>query len=393
MHLTTTIESAVTPDRCVTATGAKQRLTICQLLHSLDVGGAEMLAARIARRLKNRFRFVFACLDSVGSLGQLLQKEGFQVEQLGRKPGLDWSCRRRLAKLFDEHGIDVVHAHQYTPFFYGLAARLGRRWRPILFTEHGRHQPDYRRLKRVVWNRLMLSRRDRVVGVGAAVRQALIENEGLPPDRVEVLHNGIGVDEFAKPGDRTSARQVFGAAVEDFVIIQVARLDYLKDHQTAVRSFAHVVSQRPNARFVLVGDGPERETIEAEARASGVHERMTFLGIRHDVPGLLAGADVFLLTSVSEGIPLTVLEAMAAGLPVVGTDVGGMSEVVVTDETGLLVPAKDVVAVATAVLKIAADRELARRFGEAGQRRVRQHFDEAQMCASYGRIYEELVAA
>src|SRR5207253_8484624 len=136
--------------------------------------------------------------------------EGFPVEVLGRKAGLDWACPLRLARLLRRERVDVLHAHQYTPFFYGLAARLATRFagspprRPILFTEHGRHQPDYPRPKRMLANRLLLSRRDRVVGVGAAVRRALIANEGIPPRRVAVRYNGSDVDAFAGAGDRAS---------------------------------------------------------------------------------------------------------------------------------------------------------------------------------------------
>src|SRR4051795_10154558 len=99
-------------------------ITVCQLLHGLGVGGAEMLAARLARRLRDRFRFVFACLDEVGTLGEELRGDGFTVEVLDRKPGLDWSCPLRLARLLRSRRVDVLHAHQYTPFFYGMVARL-----------------------------------------------------------------------------------------------------------------------------------------------------------------------------------------------------------------------------------------------------------------------------
>jgi glycosyltransferase involved in cell wall biosynthesis len=367
-------------------------ITVCQLLHSLSVGGAEVLAARLVRRLRGAFRFVFACLDEVGPLGEELQAEGFAVHLVGRRPGLDWRCPLRLAKLLRREGVDLVHAHQYTPFFYGLTARLRGPRRPIVFTEHGRHQPDYPRPKRMLANRLLLSRRDRVVGVGAAVRQALIANEGLPPDRVGVLYNGIDVDAFAA-ADRAAARAALGAGPDDLVLIQVARLDYLKDHATAVRTLARVASRRPGARLVLVGDGPERAAVESKARELGVADRVQMLGTRRDVARLLPGADLFLLTSVSEGIPLTALEAMAAGLPVVATEVGGLREVVADGATGFLAPAGDDAGLAGHVLRLAADPGLRRRLGEAGRDRAKLHFDEPRMCADYGRLYEEACRA
>jgi L-malate glycosyltransferase len=372
---------------------AAKPITVCQLLHSLCVGGAEVLAARLARRLRGEFRFVFACLDEAGPLGEELRAEGFPVVLLGRKPRLDWGCPLRLAGLLRTERVDAVHAHQYTPFFYGLAARLRGPRRPILFTEHGRHQPDYPRPKRMLANRLLLSRRDRVVGVGAAVREALIANEGIPAGRVGVLYNGIDVDAFAAATDRAAARRELGAGPGEFVLLQVARLDYLKDHATAVGTLARVVERMPQARLVLVGDGPERPAVEARVRELNLGDKVRFLGLRKDVARLLAGADVFLLTSVSEGIPLTVIEAMAAGLPVVATDVGGLREVVADGTSGFLAPAKDAAALAVHVLSLAGDAGLRRRMGEAGRARAKDHFDEPRMAAEYGRIYRELGCA
>jgi glycosyltransferase involved in cell wall biosynthesis len=369
---------------------APKLITVCQLLHSLNVGGAEVLAARLAQRLRGSFRFIFACLDEVGPIGEDLRQDGFSVHQLDRQPGFDWGCPLRLARLIRNEKVDIVHAHQYTPFFYGLAARLGGSRRPILFTEHGRHQPDFPRRKRMIANRLLLSRRDRVIGVGAAVRQALIENEGIPQDRVSVLYNGIDVDAYAASDDRAQARSLLGAAPSDFVILQVARLDYLKDHATALRAMARVVAEVPRARLVLVGDGPERSAIELQARNLNLGRQVSFLGTRKDVLRLLPGADAFMLTSISEGIPLTALEAMAAGLPVIGTDVGGMSEVVVDGTTGLLAPVRDESALADFIFRLAANPELCRQMGDAGRSRAKQLFDEPRMCAEYKRIYLDL---
>jgi glycosyltransferase involved in cell wall biosynthesis len=375
---------------------APKPITVCQLLHTMNVGGAEVLAARLARRLNGAFRFVFVCLDEVGPLGVEMREEGFPVYLLGRKPGLDWGCPLRLARVLREERVAVVHAHQYTPFFYGLAARLPGPRRPILFTEHGRHQPDYPRPKRMLVNRLFLSRRDRVVGVGAAVRQALIDNEGIPARRVEILYNGIDVDGFAASaasGLRSAARREFGVGPDDFVLLQVARLDYLKDHATAVRTLARIVPRLPSARLVLVGDGPEKPAIDELIRNLKLDQAVRFLGIRHDVDRLLPGADLFVLTSVSEGIPLTVLEAMAAGLPVVATDVGGMREVVVDGLTGLLASAGDAAGLAECVLRLDGDAERRRAMGAAGRARAKDYFDEPRMAAEYGRIYRELCRA
>lgn len=366
--------------------------TVCQLLHTLHVGGAEILAARIARRLRQRYRFVFACLDDLGTLGEQLQQEGFPVEVVHRRAGLDLGCPWKLSRLYARHQVDLLHAHQYTPFFYALTSRLLHRRQPVLFMEHGRHQPDYPRRKRILANRLLLGRRDRVAAVGEAVRRALISNEGLPEDRIEVVYNGIDTQAFGQPDvDRASVRRELGLHEDVFALFQVARLDYLKDHGTAVRTLGRLRDRGINARLLLIGTGPEEAVIRAQVDEQQLQEHVHFLGLRQDVPRLLHAADAFLLTSVSEGIPLTLIEAMAAGLPVVSTNVGGTAEVVLEGETGYLAPARDEVALADALTRLHRDPDLRRQLGVAGQQRARSIFDESRMAERYAQLYQEML--
>ena len=192
---------------------------------------------------------------------------------------------RELAGLLRRERVDLLHAHQYTPFFYASAGRLLMSRRPpVLFTEHGRHHPDYPRRNRMIANRFLLRPGDRVVGVGEAVREALIRNEGLPADRVGVIYNGIPLDRFAATaGERAAVRGELGLDPEAPVLVQVARLDYLKDHATAVRTMEHLVRERPDARLLLVGEGPERPAIADMVRRLDLGAHVRLLGRRDDV--------------------------------------------------------------------------------------------------------------
>lgn len=370
----------------------QQLPTICQVLHGLGVGGAEVLAARLARQLAHRFRFTFICLDELGTLGEQLRDEGFPVTVLGRRAGVDLKCTWRLAKLLRREQADIIHAHQYTPFFYAITARLLYRRAPVLFTEHGRWFPDYPRQKRILANRLLLARRDRVVAVGEHVRQALIDNEGIPAERTSVIYNGIDLSPFGHGcNGRLTTRQEMGVGTDDLVIIQVARLDALKDHATAIQTLAQVVQFRPNARLVLVGEGPELAGIQQLVRERGLEPNVRFMGLRRDVPRLLRAADLFLLSSKSEGIPLTVIEAMAAGLPVVSTNVGGVSEIIDHGQTGLLAPAGDADKLATNILELIRKPELHARVASLGQQRASTLFSESRMHDEYSRLFEEMI--
>lgn len=368
---------------------ARGDFTVCQLLHSMRLGGAEVLAARIARNLRDKYRFVFVCLDELGTLGMQLQSEGFSIQVLGRKPGVDWRSIRRLASILRQERVDLIHAHQYTPFFYGIAARLLCRHPSVLFTEHGRHFPDYRRWKRVIANRLLLERRDNVVGVGGVVRQALIANEGFSAETVGVIYNGIDLRPYTDgTTDRSTVRAEWGVDADEIVILQVARFDYLKDHATALRMMKLLEPAVPRCRVVFVGDGTEMEKAREMVRELGLERRVSFLGMRTDVPRLWRGADICLLTSISEGIPLTLIEAMAAGVPIVATDVGGVSEVVENGVSGLLAPRGNAEALASAILQLARDTDLRLRLSRAGLSRAHAQFSEEQMHASYRDLFD-----
>lgn len=371
-------------------------MKICQLLHAMTTGGAEVLADRMGRAFAERHRITFACLDGVGELGEQLRSDGFDVCELGRGPGFDFGCVRRLARFLRDRRIDVIHAHQYTPFFYAAAARKWGRHSPIVFTEHGRFFPDLPSRKRAVYNRLMLGRRDRVVAVGEDVKRALIENESLPAGRIEVIYNGINLEPFAGPRDdaeRSWLRRELGIPTEAIVIAQVARLDSIKDHLTAVRAMSLAESSAPGLHLAIVGEGPARAMIEAEIEKLDLRGRVHLMGLRRDVPSILRGSDIALLTSVSEGIPLTLIEGMACGLPCVSTDVGGIREVVEDGRTGLLCPVGEPGAIAAALGRLAGDRRLRGTMGAAGRDTAESRFSERQMIDRYEELFSSYDSA
>ncbi len=366
------------------------KITIVQLLHSMTVGGAEVLAAGLARRLGDRYRFVFVCLDSVGELGEQLRDEGFPLVVLHRGTGIDWTCSRALKEELKSQEATIVHAHQYTPFFYALTTGILGRRPPILFTEHGRFFPDLPNRKHAIFNRLLMRKNDRIVGVGEAVRKALVDNEGIPENRTQVIYNGIDVTKFESTdaSARSTIRNELAIGENDFVVSLVGRLNDLKDHSTAIRTARRVAEQLPNFRMLFVGEGEERTKIESEIRDAQLEKTITLLGTRHDIPEILQASDVCFLSSLSEGIPLTLIEGMAAGLPVVATDVGGNSEVVIQNETGYLAPSGDDEALAGYLITLGNDPALRRQLGAAGRQRAHQHFSEIENHRRYQELYD-----
>lgn len=376
--------------------GGPRRPIIGQVLHRLQIAGAEVLAADLARRLRDRFDFVFFCLDGVGPLGDTLAAEGFTVVNLHRRPGIDFSLARRLRQAIHDRGVQLLHAHQYTPFFYSALARRLASDPPILFTEHGRHYPDKRKLRHVLVNRFLLRRSDRVTAVGGFVKKALVESEGIDPLRIEIVPNGIDPLRFVsdpRPSTRANVREELGLNPDHPVVLQVARFHPVKDHATAVRAIAEVVEEIPHTVLLLAGDGPERAHIEALAAQLEIASNVRFLGVRTDIPRLMAAADLFMLSSLSEGISVTLLEAMGCSLPIVATDVGGNAEVIGSHEAGLLSPRARPAPLAENILRLLRDPGLRRRLGQTGRERLLTRFTQDKMHAKYAELYEQMAGA
>lgn len=207
-----------------------------------------------------------------------------------------------------------------------------------------------------------------------------------------MIYNGIDLPPYTGgTQERAGVRQELGVGPDERLILQVARLDSLKDHVTAVRTMARLVQRRREARLFLVGEGPMRPVIEGLIARHGLGHSVRLLGLRRDVPRLLSAADLFLLTSISEGIPLTLIEAMAAGLPVVATGVSGVPEVVEDGVPGALAPAGDGAALAEKIGELIEQPYLGEQMGRRGRDRAVALFSQEQMHGRYAQLYQELL--
>ena len=371
-----------------------RRIGLMHIVHSLNVGGAEKLVFELARAADSkRFSVVVACLDEAGEYAPELSASGVKICVLNRKPGVRPELFGRIAALVWSNRIDVVHAHQYTPYFYGLVgARLSGRAHCLL-TEHGRFFPDVRKPKRVAVNQILWRLTGATVAVSEFTRQALVDNEGFPADRVEVLYNGIHAHGGVTDGERARLRTWFGVPDDEPdapVIGTCARLSHEKNLPMMVEAFAALRQHLPSARLIIAGDGPARPKIEQRRDALGLGDAVRLVGFVDNVPQVVGSFDVFAMSSLTEGTSVTLLEAMYAGRPVVATDVGGNPEIVVDGETGLLVRSKDPSAFADALRRVLTDRDEANRLGRNGRARTERHFTFEGMVRAYEEIYVEL---
>ena len=362
------------------------RPCVMQVVLSLTPGGAERLVVDVVKRLTPDFRMVVCCLDEPGEWAGEVTEIGVPVVALHRVPGFHPSLGRRIAALAAEHHASVLHCHQYSPFVYGRIATLLKPSLGLVFTEHGRLSDAPPSAKRTIANAMFSRFSGAVVAVSEDLKTYMVA-EGFQEGRVDVIHNGIDPGVRPTSSDRNTARRLLGLADGAFVVGTAARLDAVKDLPTLVQAVGVVASRRPGVELVIVGDGEERRAIEAAASAAGCADRVHLVGYRPDVRRLLPAFDVYANSSISEGISLTILEAMAAGVPVVATRVGGTPEVILDGLTGLLVESRSVAEMASAVGLLASEPGRRQQLASAGRIRVEECFGLDRMVASYAREY------
>jgi glycosyltransferase involved in cell wall biosynthesis len=364
-------------------------IRVLHLVWGLEVGGKEQFLWQLAQGLpRDRIETHVWSLRCKGPFYERLKAAGHPVEFIGKHPGIDFLMMKRLAVAIQKFGPDVVHVHELTSMIATLANPFLRPSCPVVVTLHGGHR-GLSCVKRTL-NKYLLRRASAVAAVS---REMAEDTSARVGSGVRVLFIPYGVDtrRYADMSSRRNAgRRELGFADEDRVAIMVARLTRPKRQDLFVRAAAMICEKVPNARFVLVGDGPLRSGLERLAAEAGLSGRVVFTGERADVADLLAASDVGVLSTDREGLPFAVLEYMAAGLPVIASSVSGLPEMVADTTTGFLVPRGDVASLVDRLETLLEDRALSGRMGAAGRDVVDRTYALDVMCRTYGALYEEM---
>jgi glycosyltransferase involved in cell wall biosynthesis len=362
---------------------------VLQVVLRLQPGGTEHLVIEMCRRLRPHYEVSVCCLEDEGEWAPLLRAEGIEVTALHWKQGFRPGVGRQLARVAHAHGARVLHCHQYSPFVYGCLARA---WNPslrLVYTEHGRLSDAPPPRKRQMVNPWLAHLAGPIVAVSHELREYMWQAR-FPKRGVSVVHNGIDAGTSPSTATRARARAMLGVSPQTPLFATVARLDPVKDFPTLLDAFAHVVRARPGARLLIAGDGPERARLEARAAQPDLAGHVEFLGYRADVRSWLPGADVYVNSSISEGVSVTILEAMAAGVPVIATAVGGTPEVINSRDVGVLVPARNPLALAEAMIALLECAGERRALAVAARLRVQTSFTIDRMVDAYVALYDGL---
>lgn len=393
IDLSTNDSPSPAPPTSVSSRRTLPRRRIAHVVLALRPGGLERVVLQLVEHVdRARFEHLVVALEDAGALAPELEGLGVPLQVFRRKRGLDVQVLAELANFFEDKRIDVVHTHNPSPHVYGsFAASIVRHrsaLRPaVVHTKHGRNHPDDGR--RVMVNRVAATFSDRVVAVSDDARQVALDVEHIEPHRLVMIRNGVDTTKVC-PGDGSVLRRELGVAEETLHIGCVARLSEEKDHATLLQALARLRLRLPRTHLTLAGDGPMRGNLEELAGRLGIRDIVKFLGFTADVVSLLRSFDVFALASRTEGTSLTLLEAAAAGLPIVATRVGGNAEIVTHGASGLLVPVGEPGALAEA-LEAIAQRVDRRVMGERGREDVVARYDLAKMVAAYDTLYTEVL--
>jgi glycosyltransferase involved in cell wall biosynthesis len=351
---------------------------IVHLVIAGDVAGGQLVALQLARAARARGYDAAFFSPTAGTFLELAEQEGFTTRVVPLRGALDIRSLIRLARMLRAERADVLHTHVH--FSLNVLGRVAGRTAGARVIAHMHIENVFRaggpaRRAQMALDNATARLCSRIIAVSGATAGTLVR-QGYPAGRVVVVHNGIETSTTVEPSRPPEVPE--GAPL----LLHVGRLAPVKGQRELIEAVARL--SHVDASALLVGKdletgGAYERELRARAAELGVGERVVFAGYRDDVPALLAAADIFVLPSWVEGLPLTVLEAMAAGRPVVASRVGGTPEVVADGETGILVPPGDVGALAHAVDYLLADPERARRLGESGRRRVEEHFSLAAM--------------
>ena len=360
---------------------------VLQLITRLPIGGAERLIADTVRKLdRSRYEPVVCCIQARGELAAEIERAGVPVVCLDRMKTkrFDWSAVAALERLLGSERIDLVHSHLYHANLYGRLACL-RAGVPAVASVHNTYTRP--KLHRRLINRFLARTTKRVIAVSEDIKRDLIRHDGIPAERIAVISNGVDFARVSSATTRAQARLRLGIGEATVAVGCVARLEEQKGHRFLLEAMS-LLRDLP-MRLLVVGDGRLRADLEQRAASLGIGESTTFLGMRSDVPDILPALDIYAMPSLWEGLSIALLEAMAAGLAVVATDVGGVRQVFGEDECGVRVSPGNPGELARAMRTLAVGPERRAALGTLARRRAVEHFSLDATLAALATVYDQ----
>jgi glycosyltransferase involved in cell wall biosynthesis len=365
-------------------------LNVLHIIGTLQLGGAESQVATLAQALNNeRYTVSVCCLHREGAQANVLRNKGINVVSFNMRLRYWPVTVYRLYRLIKQLNVQIVHTHLYDSGIWGrLVGKLAGA--PVIMTtEHG--MTLWKKSHHLILERFVNQFTDKIIAVSEDIRRRRIEHEGVPPEKIITIPNAVNIEQFSQASARNKIRKQLNLDSYAPVVGAVARLVPPKRLDYLLAAARLVCQAAPQARFIIIGDGPLRQELENQAAELKEVGCVQFLGSRQDIPDLLSALDIFVLSSEREGLPVAMLEAMAASVPVVVTGVGGIPEVIRDGQNGLLVPPHEPERLAQAILNLIGDPGLRRNLAEQGLKTVNAHFSANAVSRQIIALYDDLL--
>ncbi|HEV8243338.1 MAG TPA: glycosyltransferase [Nitrospirales bacterium] len=365
-------------------------VNVLQTESALELGGEEFRVLAEVEGLVQRGHRVILALRPNSQLQGLASAQGVPVETVMMEKWLYPIAILFLVRLISRYTIDIVHTHgSRDSWIAAIAGRLSRRKPVIIRTRHKSVPIADNFLNRILYTRLT----DRIITTGERVRQDLIQRNRFDGSRIVSIPTGVDLGLFRPRPDDGAFRAELGIAPQEFLVGMVSFLRDYKGYRYYIEAARLVLEREAMVRFLIVGDGPEQEALRAQIDQLGLTDRVIMTGHREDIPNILSALDLFVLTSIdAEGLPQVITQALAMEKPVVASNVGAVSEVVMHGQTGLLVPPRDPDAMAEQILLLMKDRDLGRRLAYNGRRLVEERYSLATMLDRVEALYKGVLA-
>jgi glycosyltransferase involved in cell wall biosynthesis len=370
----------------------KIKIKILQLVNGFAIGGAESKLLDLVKHVnRDRYEIIVCSVGQGGPLQNEFENLGIKVVMFQKKFAFDLSLVLKVKRLIQEEGIDIIQTTLlYADLIGAVAARLANvptviSWETV---SHGSFDTLRTKSRHKIAYRFAMRYVSKIVAVSDETRDFIITFRKIDPGKIQTIHYGVDLNKFQKTSSN-GKRQEIGISNETPVVGVVARLEEVKGHRFLIEAAKEIINKIPDTQFVFIGDGSLRSSFEQRVEELGLTSNFKFLGFRKDVHDLLNVLDVFVLPSISEGLPNVILEAMANEKPVVATAVGGIPEAIINGETGYLVPEKNSEALQEAIIKLLENKKNANKMGRNGRKRVEEEFSLQKEIAEFEKLYDK----